>query len=273
MILFPNAKINIGLNIVGKRTDGYHNIETVFYPIGLCDILEIVADASLLKGECRFSVTGLPVTENPEDNLVVKAYNLFNDRFSLPGVSVYLHKVIPMGAGLGGGSSDAAFMLKGLNSLFSLGLNDNELEQKASEIGSDCAFFIKDIPVFAYERGNLFGDILLSLRGYHLLVVKPGIHVGTKEAYASITPSLPDKKLTELIKLPAERWKNLVINDFEQSVFQLYPEIENIKNNLYRLGALYASMSGSGSAVYGLFTELPVNKSLLNGYFIWGAKL
>ncbi|MBN2611908.1 MAG: 4-(cytidine 5'-diphospho)-2-C-methyl-D-erythritol kinase [Bacteroidales bacterium] len=273
MILFPNAKINIGLNIVEKRNDGYHNIETVFYPVGLCDILEITEDTSLKNGECRFSVTGIPVPGNTDDNLVIKAYHLLNSRFALPGVSVYLHKIIPMGAGLGGGSSDAAFMLKGLNTLFNTGMNDDELEQEAARIGSDCPFFIKNMPVFAYERGNQFSDILFSLRGYYLLIVKPDIHVGTKEAYSSITPALPGVKLSQLVELPLEQWKELIINDFERSVFQKYPEIETIKNNLYRMGAVYASMSGSGSAVYGLFHEMPESTGEMQGYFTWGSKL
>lgn len=273
MVCFPNAKINIGLNIVGKRADGYHNIETIFYPVGLSDILEIVEDQLLEQGVCNLKTSGIDVSEAPGGNLVVKAYNLLNRRQILPGISVFLHKIIPIGAGLGGGSSDAAFMLTGLNTLFGLGLSTGELEDIASEVGSDCSFFIRNSPVFACEKGDKFKEIYLFLRGYYLMIIWPGIHVSTPEAYTSVAPLIPDNSLTELIKLPLHKWRDCVINDFEKSVFLKYPEIKSIKNKLYEEGAIYASMSGSGSSVYGLFADIPENTEIFNNYYHWCGRL
>ncbi len=273
MICFPTSKINIGLNIVSKREDGYHDIETVFYPISLSDILEIIEDPNIPEGSCKLIVSGIPVSGDPSENLVVKAYRLMNQQKPLPGVSVYLHKIVPPGAGLGGGSSDASFMLTALNSMFHSGFTPIELEKMAASIGSDCPFFVKNNPVFAYERGDKFKTVELKLGGFFLLIVWPGIHVSTPEAYASALPVIPEKSLDVLVTYPVKTWKDTIINDFELNVFKKYPEIKEIKDILYQLGALYASMSGSGSAVYGLFSVIPTNLELINDYFNWCGRM
>ena len=266
MIVFPNAKINIGLNIINKRPDGFHNIETIFYPIGLSDILEINKSEEKIK----YENTGL-VVENKslESNLCFKAYQkLYND-FSLESVNIHLHKIIPFGAGLGGGSADASFTLKAINSIMKLNLNDNTLIKYAERIGSDCPFFIINKPSFASEKGNILKTIDLSLKGYFLVIVHPGIHVNTTKAYSNISPKKPEISLSELIKQPIENWKKTIKNDFEESVVKDYPEIRDIKNNLYDLGAVYASMSGSGSALFGIFNTITDLKNQFDKYFIW----
>lgn len=247
MIAFPNCKINLGLHVLKKRNDGYHDIETVFYPVKWRDALEIVkAEKFELKQ------TGKSINVNAENNLCANAWKLMQDKFNIGDVQIHLHKVIPTGAGLGGGSSDAAETIKLLNKLFELKLSDNELEELASEIGSDCAFFIKSNPVLARGRGNIITEIEIDLSSYKILIIKPEVSVSTSEAYGKVTPKASDS-LTEIIKLKPEFWKDKLINDFEIPVFKIYPEIAEIKNKLYEIGAVYASMSGSGSAVYGLF--------------------
>ena len=269
MIVYPNAKINIGLNIVEKRPDGYHNLETVFYPINLLDALEItVADKQEQK--CSIKVSGEVLAGRPEDNLVVKAYKAIKTLFpdKVKPVEAHLHKHIPSGAGLGGGSSDAAFTLKLLNEKFELELSDEKLQQIAANIGADCPFFIKNKPVFAQGIGDVFTELDLSLKGKVIVLVKPDIGVSTKDAYAMINPQKPDRPLTELLKLPIEQWKNNVVNDFEKSVFRKFPEIAAIKDRLYDLDALYAAMSGSGSAVYGIFNQqIEHIDEIFTGYF------
>jgi 4-diphosphocytidyl-2-C-methyl-D-erythritol kinase len=250
MICFPNAKINLGLHIVSKRPDGYHNIETIFYPIPLHDALEVVPAET---NETTFSQTGIPVDGNPDDNLVMKAYRLLKKDFDLSGMAIYLRKQIPFGAGLGGGSADAAFMLKLLNDFAGLGLSVKQLEEYAGQLGADCPFFIQNSPVFAEGVGNIFTPVTVSLKGYHLVLVKPDIHVSTKEAYAGVTPRQPAFRLTEIARLPIEEWKNHIVNDFEEGIFARYPAIGAIKQDLYKQGAVYASMSGSGSSVFGIF--------------------
>ncbi|MDH8701121.1 4-diphosphocytidyl-2-C-methyl-D-erythritol kinase [Dysgonomonadaceae bacterium PH5-43] len=252
MIVFPNAKINLGLNIVSKRDDGYHNIETVFYPIPLCDALEIVP-AKTDKGV--FTQSGIKIDGNLEDNLVCKAYNLLKNQYNLPEIDVYLLKKIPFGAGLGGGSSDAAFMLKLINDFAQLNLTETELEKYASQLGADCSFFIKNKPVFAEGIGNVFTSISLSLKGYRLVLIKPDIHVSTQEAYSCIKPNKPSKSAKDVVMQPVETWKYDLFNDFEISVFAKYPKIQEIKDSLYSKGAVYASMTGSGSSVFGLFNK------------------
>ena len=252
MICFPNAKINLGLHILSKRTDGYHNIETVFYPVNLCDALEIVPAP---EGKTVFTQTGIPVSGTPEDNLVMKAYCLLKKDFDIPKITIYLRKKIPFGAGLGGGSSDAAFMIKLLNNYADLKLSLEQMETYAAQIGADCPFFIQNKPVFAEGIGNIFSPLTVSLQNYHLVVVKPSVSVSTKEAYAQVKPQKPVAPLREIISLPVGEWKNNLINDFEPGVFALYPEIAEIKQRLYAEGALYASMSGSGSAVFGIFDK------------------
>lgn len=269
MILYPNAKINIGLNVVEKRTDGYHNLETVFYPINLLDALEITTDEHQADS-VKLKVSGEAIAGRPSDNLVMKACNLMRSMFpeKIERLSVHLHKHIPTGAGLGGGSSDAAFTIKALNEKFSLGMSVDQMEQLSAQLGADCPFFIKNQPVFAEGIGDIFTDIDIVLKGKILVLVKPDISVSTADAYSLVSPHKPQQSLRESLRLPVEEWKNHVVNDFESSVFKKFPEIAAIKDRLYDLGALYASMSGSGSAVYGIFNQ-PVQyvDEVFAGYF------
>ena len=257
MIVYPNAKINIGLNVVEKRPDGYHNLETVFYPIGLQDILEIkvLDEGNVPERGYKLKITGTILDGSPEDNLVVRAFKMLKHDFNLPPVSIGLYKHIPTGAGLGGGSSDAAFTIKTLNKRFDLRLTDEQMEDYCTRLGADCPFFIKDTPVFATGIGNEFHPVSFSLKGKHLVLVKPDIFVSTKDAYAKVNVRRPDTPLPELLAQPLETWKDTVINDFERSVFSKYPEIAAIKDSMYDIGAVYASMSGSGSSVFGIFDE------------------
>lgn len=252
MIVFPNIKINLGLSITEKRPDGYHNLETVFYPVALEDALEIRALSEADK-KITLHQYGMEITGNPEDNLVAKAYSLLDKEFHLPPVEIHLYKHIPSGAGLGGGSSDAAFMLKLLNGHFHLNLSEEQLEIYAATLGADCAFFIKNKPVYAEGIGNIFSPIELSLKGYQIMIVKPDVFVSTREAFANIHPHHPEYPVKEVIRRPVAEWKDTLINDFEASVFPQHPVIGEIKKELYNQGALYASMSGSGSSVFGLF--------------------
>lgn len=252
MVLFPNAKINIGLQVLGQRPDGYHNLETVFYPLKIRDALEVVE-----ADETQFIPSGLAIPDGGGDNLCLKAYRLLQDAYGLPPVAIYLHKVIPIGAGLGGGSSDAAFMLKLLNTKFSLGLTDAQLIAFAGKLGADCAFFIRNNPVFATGIGDVFTDVELDLTAYHLVLVKPDIHVSTAEAYRLVKPDGTGRRLAEAITRPVSEWRDAIRNDFEVGIFAKYPEIGVLKDSLYGQGAVFAAMSGSGSAVYGLF-EAPV---------------
>lgn len=269
MIIYPNSKINIGLNVVEKRKDGYHNLETVFYPINLQDALEIEnIDGEAPECGYQLKVAGTILDGTPDDNLIIKAYKLLKKDFDLPPVSIYLYKHIPIGAGLGGGSSDAAYMIKALNSRYNLGLTPQKMEEYAVMLGADCPFFINNKPVFATGIGNIFQPIDLSLKGKTLVLVKPDIFVSTRDAYSAVTPKAPQASLTELLSQPIETWKDTVVNDFEASVFPKYPEIAAIKDKLYDLGAVYASMSGSGSSVYGIFNA-PVENvdEKFSGYF------
>lgn len=252
MIVFPNIKINLGLSITEKRPDGYHNLETVFYPVALEDALEIRALPEADK-KITLHQYGMEIASNPEDNLVAKAYSLLDKEFHLPPVEIHLYKHIPSGAGLGGGSSDAAFMLKLLNGHFHLNLSEEQLEIYAATLGADCAFFIKNKPVYAEGIGNIFSPIELSLKGYQIMIVKPDVFVSTREAFANIHPHHPEYPIKEVIRRPVAEWKDILINDFEASVFPQHPVIGEIKQELYNQGAIYASMSGSGSSVFGLF--------------------
>lgn len=254
MITYPNAKINLGLNIVEKRPDGYHNLETIFYPINLQDALEV----NKLEGDGEYTlkVSGTQIEGEPDNNLVVKAYRLLKKDFpGMPGIDIHMYKHIPTGAGLGGGSADAAFMIKLLNDKFNLGLSVEKMEEYAAILGADCAFFIQNKAVFASGIGNIFESINLSLKGYYLVLVKPDIFVSTKDAFANIHPTKPSHSLKEIARMPIETWRATMKNDFEESVFQKFPEIAAIKDKLYDMGAIYASMSGSGSSVYGIFRE------------------
>lgn len=268
MVLFPNAKINLGLNILRKREDGYHELETIFYPIGLKDGLEFIENK---QNKIIFTSSGLSLNIDPEENIIVKAYRLLAADHSLPGLDIHLHKVIPFGAGLGGGSSDAAFLLKGLNDFFELGLFVSQLKKYAVKLGADCSFFLENKPAFACGIGEQLQNIDFTLSGHYIVLVKPPFGVGTREAYEGIKPSIPKKSLLDSIKLSADNWQNCIVNDFETSVFKLYPEIAEIKTKLLEHGAAYASMSGSGSSVYGLFKEEPQFTAIdfPSDYFIW----
>jgi 4-diphosphocytidyl-2-C-methyl-D-erythritol kinase len=253
MISFPNCKINLGLRVVRKRSDGYHDLETVFYPLPFYDVLELLpsADTGL-----SFTTTGTLSESYQPDNLCVKAYELLKKEFpSLPGATIHLHKAIPAGAGLGGGSADAAFTLRSLNNRFGLGLSQQELMRYALQLGSDCPFFILNEPCFATARGEELAPVNIDLSAYRFLLVNPGIHVSTSKAFLGITPAIPIKSIKAIIDQPIETWKDELTNDFERTVFPQYPAIQSIKVELYRSGALYASMSGSGSTVYGIFPK------------------
>lgn len=270
MIRFPNCKINLGLTVVRKRPDGFHDIETVFYPVPLFDVLEVVPSRS---GKSSFQCTGLEIPGDPYENLAWQACKLLNEDQDLPTVDVYLLKNIPMGAGLGGGSADAAFMLKLLSDLFELELPDTRLIDYARQLGADCAFFIRNRPVLAYGKGDVFENIDLDLSGYHIAIVKPDIHIDTKMAYAGVSPSQPDQDIKDILQLDLSEWKANLKNDFEAGIFKQHPLIRKIKEELYEKGALYAAMSGSGSAVYGLFRQKPGPDDLPNGIFRYVAEL
>lgn len=272
MRLYPNAKINIGLNITEKRKDGYHNIETIFYPLSLADELIVeLSDTPLSGADYKFSMAGISIEDDAENNLIIKAYRLLQQSFQLGPVDVSLIKNIPFGAGLGGGSSDAAYMLKALNQLFRLNLSQQELESFAVQLGADCPVFINNQVVFAQGIGDVFSPLDLSLKGYYIVLIKPDIFVSTPEAYASVIPKKPNSSLLEDIKKPVSEWKHLIVNDFEFSVFSKYPQIERIKSQLYEKGALYASMSGSGASVYGIFKNYMTDMKGLEDYFSYVA--
>lgn len=254
MITFPNAKINLGLSITERRPDGYHNLETVFYPLPIEDILE-VTERSCSNHKYKLNVSGIELEGDLDNNLVLKAYRMLDNDFQLPAVDIQLHKNIPSGAGLGGGSADAAFMIRLLNELFHLQITTEQQEKYAAKLGADCAFFIQNKPTYAEGIGNIFSPINLSLAGYQYVLIKPNIFVSTRSAFAKITPHKPAISLKEVIQHPIEEWKNLLHNDFEDSVFPQYPAIAKIKQKLYEHQAIYASMSGSGSSVYGIFPK------------------
>ncbi len=265
MICFPNAKINLGLNIINKRPDGYHNIETIFYPIPIKDALEIVS----ANDNDLFHQSGISIEAEPCDNLVIKALHLLRKKYTIPPLEIHLMKGIPFGAGLGGGSSDAANMLKLVNDYCELGVSSDELEEIASTLGADCPFFIHNKPVFASGTGNIFTPIELSLKGYYLALVKPEVAVSTPMAYSKVIPSIPAISLKNIIQKPVDQWKEFMINDFEESVFNIFPVIGEIKENLYNAGAVYASMSGSGSSVFGIFTEPTQLQESFPDCFVW----
>jgi 4-diphosphocytidyl-2-C-methyl-D-erythritol kinase len=270
MICFPNAKINLGLRIVEKRPDGYHNLETVFYPIGLKDALEVVPHPQ--SADYSLSLSGISAEEsgmNMEKNLVTRAFRILQAHHSLKPSAYYLKKAIPTGAGLGGGSSDAANALIITNLYNDLGLSDQVLMEYSAQIGADCAFFIKNKPIFATGIGNVFEDFHLSLHGFYLVLVKPDLSVSTAEAYSLVQPKRPDKSLLDLLRKPIETWKETIVNDFEPSVFSRYPLIGQLKDEMYRQGAVYACMSGSGSSVFGLFRQPVHLKPLFRDCFYW----
>jgi len=256
VIAFPNAKINLGLNITAKRSDGYHNLETVFYPIALNDVLEIIP-----AEEIKLQSSGLPVEGDQANNLCVQAYLALKEKFpAVSSVAIYLHKHIPPGAGLGGGSSDAAFMLQLLCRKFSLDLSSEALSDIAAGLGSDCPFFIQNKPCLGQGRGELLRPVSLNLENYSIVLVHSGINISTAWAFGRIKPAIPAKSVLEIVSQPVETWKNELINDFEGPVFREYPELGELKEMLYRSGAIYASMTGSGSSLYGIFDRKNIPK-------------
>lgn len=258
MIVFPNAKINIGLNITERRPDGYHNLETIFYPLMIKDALEVIE-----SDELKFQSSGIEIPGSAENNLCIKAYHLLKQDFAhLPAVSIHLHKNIPIGAGLGGGSADAAFFIRQMNNMFKLGLDVESMMNYARKLGADCAFFINNKPVYAFNKGDEFEPAELDLSAYQLALVMPPVHVSTAQAYGGIKPQPSTTSLKELVKLPVAEWKHHIKNDFEKHIFEAFPVIEKVKNALYDAGALYACMSGSGASVFGIFEQKPDLKYL-----------
>lgn len=269
MISFPNCKINLGLNITAKRPDGFHELTTFFYPLTLRDCLEIIPASDSLFS---FSASGIAIPADGSKNICEKAYDLLQLQYKLPAIKMHLHKSIPIGAGLGGGSSDAAFTLTLLNSLFELNITQQELKTLAATLGSDCAFFIDNKPAIAKGRGEQLSPFPLKLKGNYLALIMPPIHVSTAEAYAGILPRQPEHEISKIISGPVNSWKDLLVNDFESHIFEKYPRIADIKEELYTLGAVYASMSGSGAAVFGIFSsEIPGKtlKDIFRDCFVW----
>lgn len=274
MVVFPCCKINIGLNVVERRPDGYHNLETVFYPIPLNDNLEVVT-ASCLTSPYLIHETGISLNDRVENNLVIRVLEQLRETYpQIPPVEIWLHKRIPTGAGLGGGSSDAAFMMRLLNDQYGLGMDDEDIEFRLSRLGADCAFFNRCVPAFATGIGDQLIPIGLTLAGWNLVLVKPDIHVSTREAFSLITPHRPQHSLLEALNRPIETWRDTVSNDFEKSVFMHHPEIAAIKATLYDMGAVYASMSGSGSSVYALFHDRqPEVRDIFPDCFVYETRL
>lgn len=276
MITFPIAKVNLGLNVVERRPDGYHNLQTVFYPVGIKDALEIfpMADGFPSAVDCDIKVTNMNVEGDEQRNLVVKAYQLLKNDFpTLPRLHAHLYKGIPTQAGMGGGSSDASAMLLLLNKEFHLGLTDQQLIDYAAQLGADCAIFVLNRPAYAEGIGEQLSPINLDLGGWYMGIVRPDIPIPTKEAFAHITPRMPKKCCRDIVMLPVETWKEELINDFEASVFTAHPELATIKEQLYQLGATYAAMSGSGSALFGLFSQPRDLHKMFEGMFTTCLKL
>lgn len=273
LLIHPNCKINIGLHIVRRREDGYHDLETLFYPIPLRDNLEItLADTD--DAPFNLALGGKKIEGKPADNIITKVYDSLRDEFKFPPMDVHLYKHIPTGAGLGGGSSDAAFMLKGLNEFFELGLSDDEMERRVAQFGADCAFFVRNKAAYARGIGDVLAPYPLSLKGKFIVLVKPDVFISTKEAYANVRPHAPQFDLTISLKQPIETWRHTVFNDFEESVFPNHPELPAIKQTLYDMGALYASMSGSGSTLYGIFDRpVPEAEKVFKDCFVFTKNL
>ena len=257
MIIFPNCKINLGLQIIRRRKDGYHDLQTVFYPLKIYDALEVIQDTSDKTNETyQFECTGLDVVVDARTNLCLKAYQLLKNDFpQITSIRMHLHKTIPIGAGLGGGSADGAFTLLLLNQKFGLGISREMLLDYALQIGSDCPFFIINKPCYATGRGEFLEPLALDLSSYRFIIVHPGIHINTGQVFSEITPAVPAKSSKEIIKQNIQTWRDELKNDFEELVFKKYPEVKKIKNELYESGSVYAAMSGSGSSVYGIFEK------------------
>jgi 4-diphosphocytidyl-2-C-methyl-D-erythritol kinase len=268
MIYFPNAKINLGLRVTSKREDGFHNLDTVFFPVPLHDVLEVITPSTGSAETLTFTHSGIPIPGDESSNLCIKAYYLLkNDYPDLPSILLHLHKNIPMGAGLGGGSSDGAFMLKLMNDKYRLGIGAEQLQKYALALGSDCPFFIINEPVQATGRGEIMQPITCTLSSKTLVLVCPGIHVSTADAFRKIKLSPDTPSSASVIEKPIQAWKDNLINDFEEPVFNAFPEIANIKEKFYDAGALYASMTGTGSTVYGIFETSPSIKDLFPSHY------
>lgn len=272
MIAFPNSKINLGLNIVSKRSDGFHELRTLFYPISLRDSLEIIPTK---ENQDSFTSSGIPIPEDKKGNLCEQAIAMVREDYDFPQVQMHLHKNIPIGAGLGGGSADAVFTILLLKNLFDLEITRDELHVMAGRLGSDCPFFLENQPCLAYGRGEILQPFSLNLKGYHLFLAMPAIHVSTREAFSAITPQKPSENIAEWLVRPPDKWKQKVVNDFEEGVFSIYPRIGELKTIFYSFGAEYASMSGSGASVFGIFSHKPGTAiyKKLQDCFIWEEEL
>jgi 4-diphosphocytidyl-2-C-methyl-D-erythritol kinase len=268
MITFPKAKINLGLRIISRRLDGYHDIETIFYPVGLSDALEYVVAGNSAKDD-ELIVTGMDIGTRTANNLVIKAVRKLRERFSIPFLKIHLHKAIPSGAGLGGGSSDAASIIKVLTRCFSLEISENELKELALMLGSDCPFFIEQVPSFATGRGEILKPVKPFLSGYYIVILNPGIKISTRDAYLNCKPVRTKKSLETLSLMEPGEWKKTIKNDFENYAFTLYPQLGELKKSLYSSGATYSSLSGSGSSLYGIFKEKPEVASSIKDFIIY----
>lgn len=271
MTIFPNAKINIGLRVISGRSDGFHNIESLFYPVGAMDALEFVPVPGGQEKD-SLEITGLNPGCDSSDNTVMRALEIIREHYSIPPLRIHLHKTIPSGSGLGGGSSDAAFMLRYLNSYFSLGAETDSLSEMALQIGSDCAFFVRNVPAMVSGRGEKLEDTEISLKGKYILLVHPGIFISTAEAYSMIRPSAGDRSISEIIQEPVTSWRHSLKNDFQEAITARHPLIGELIEDIYNDGALYCSMSGSGSAVYGIFENSP-DTSEYERYWTWSGPL
>ena len=269
MVFFPPCKINLGLRIIEKRSDGFHNIETCFYPVPWTDILEIIPSSAF-----AFTTSGLQVPGDEQNNLCVKAYRLLASAYDLPPVKIHLHKILPMGAGLGGGSADAAYVLRGLDEVFGLNIQLVKLNEFASRLGSDCAFFLYDKPMIGSGKGEVLSETALTLKGNFIVIVKPEVHISTQSAYSGVTPDNTSPLIRDVIeKTPFTEWKSLLSNDFEKSIFTTYPQLAEIKQRMYDVGAVYASMSGSGSSIFGIFDNKVDLKDRFADCEYWSGKL
>ena len=268
MISYPHAKINIGLSITEKRPDGFHSIETVFYPVSLYDTLIIEPACNEANEKINFVCEGIELPDAPQNNLCCKAYNLLDVDFDLPPTNIRLFKNIPVGAGFGGGSSDGAYTLKALNDLYKLQISDEKLANYAGLLGSDCTFFLQKTPAFGTGKGDILKPLSLSLTGYYILIVKPPVFISTAAAYSAVVPQKTPYHLPELLKTPINEWRRTIFNDFEESIFKKYPETGIVKERLYSEGAVYASLSGSGAGVYGIFKDNPCEiAKIFHSYF------
>ncbi len=272
MILFSPAKINIGLQIIERRKDGFHNLQSIMLPVGLYDILEIRKVSDENK-KIQFHQSGIPIDAPSKMNLCVKAWELYTNKIPLPPIEIFLHKQIPVGAGLGGGSSNASTTLIGLNALSRNPLSIGKLKEIAVKLGSDCPFFLHDHSMLMEGKGEILSPIFIHMDQLYLVLFFPEIQISTVEAYAGVNPVVPTFPLTELIKKPLNLWKEMIFNDFESSIFERYPELERMKQTLYHVGAEYASLSGSGSSLYGLFRAPPNLPKKLEQYVIWKGRL